>query len=220
MVKIFERGSNEYDRLLPRSLIYRFLARSFSYPGRDYVSALNNDTLLDCFNEWQLLGIDASDEKSRIINWLKVFDQEEVLKELQIDYTRMLINHYPKILVAPYSSVYLDKDAKVWGPSTAKAARLYQAAGLYMRKDFNEVPDHIAAELEFASYLISEQLKQEKDRAMSSDKLHKIEREFIFDHLLKWAPSFFYQIIEKASTPFYQQMASLSSKFLDFEASQ
>ena len=45
------------------------------------------------------------------------------------------------------------------GPSTADVRHRYAEAGLVMPKNFTDLPDHIAVEMEFMHFLCAEELK-------------------------------------------------------------
>jgi len=152
-------------------------------------------------------------------NWLEGWpDQETVLLELEKEYTRLFVNAYPKAAALPYSSVYLDKECLVWGRSTAEVARLYESVGLSINEDFHDLPDHIAAELEFASHLITEQLKGDQDGPPATQHLSSIEKRFLSEHLCRWAPLFFNRVAEQSVVSFYQAMAELAHRFVKWEA--
>jgi TorA maturation chaperone TorD len=151
-------------------------------------------------------------------NWLAKWpSREAALLELEKEYTRLFITAYPKTVAPPYSSVYLDSEQLVWGKSTAEVARLYEAAGLSINEHFHDIPDHIGAELEFASYLIVEQQKTREDASIPIQELASIERRFLTDHLLRWTPAFFSRVAECSRLTFYHVTASLSGQFVEEE---
>ena len=76
------------------------------------------------------------------------YDEEELL----VEYARLLVG--PNELPAPpYGSVYLEEGRKVMGESTARVMEFYKAEGLSMNEQFQNLPDHITAEMEFMYYL-------------------------------------------------------------------
>lgn len=207
---------------IARAVIYRLLSHCFSYPDRELLGLFDRARTEEYLESWRCLVLDASEEMASILGWLENCPSyEAALEELEREYTRLFVNAYPGVVAPPYSSVYLDADQKVWGPSTAEAVRLYEAAGLRIANDFHEVPDHIAAELEFASYLIEE---QQKDRGEDSSRprqgLASLEKGFLANHLLAWATAFFGRVAEGSTAIFYRIMAHLARQFLEREAKQ
>ena len=154
-----------------------------------------------------------------VVNWLDSLPgREAALLELEKEYTRLFVTAYPRVVAPPYSSVYLDEQGQVWGASTAEAARLYEAAGLGMSRDLHDLPDHIAVEMEFASHLIGEQQKRASSNDTAVRDLASIERRFLSQHLLRWAPAFFSRVAELSRTAFYRSLAELAQQFLKWEA--
>jgi TorA maturation chaperone TorD len=170
---------------------------------------------------WHYLGLGATENIVRLATRLGEHpDRDAALHELEREYTRLFVNAYPGVVAPPYSSVYLDKDRLVWGPSTSEVVKLYMAAGLGIAQDFHDIPDHIAAELEFASYLISMQPKRETDRTSATEALARIEIRFLVKHLFKWAPAFFRHVSESSAKTFYGAMAEMGGQFITWDGQQ
>lgn len=177
--------------------------------------------LEEFLQSWRCLGLDATDNVARLTGWLEEYpDRDAALQELEKEYTRLFITAYPRVIAPPYSSVYLDKECLVWGRSTAEVAKLYEAAGLSMNQDFHDIPDHIAAELEFASYLVAEQQKAREDSSVSTAELASIEKKFLESHLFRWAPVFLSRVIEQSRATFYREIAVLAREFVERDAAR
>jgi len=205
-----------------RAIVYRFLARCFSYPDKELLSLFGGARIEEFLQSWHLLGIGEDEDVSVVSRWLEEWcDSEKALPELEKEYTRLFIAAYPdKVVAQPYSSVYLSNERQVWGASTAQVARLYEAAGLGMSENFHDIPDHIAAELEFVSYLILEQQRQNGTEADKIRELASIEKRFLAEHLCKWSPAFFSRVSEYSKIDFYSAIARLAQKFIDYESKQ
>jgi len=211
-------GASAEGRAIARAVVYRFMSCCFAHPDRELLELFDSARLEEFLRSWRYLGFGTSEEIGRITGWQKEFaSHDAALRELQKEYTRLFVNACPRVVAPPYSSVYLGGQRRVWGSSTAEVARLYESAGLSMAKDFHDIPDHIAAELEFASYLIVQQCKR-ADNGTDGADLADIENRFITKHLLRWAPAFLALVIECSRTTFYQVMASLARQFVEQEA--
>jgi TorA maturation chaperone TorD len=201
---------------IARAVIYRFLSRCFSHPEVELIQHFDCARLEEFLQVWRCLGLENSEDIDRAANWLTKWpSQETALLELQKEYTRLFITAYHKVVAPPYGSVYLNSEKLIWGRSTAEVARLYEAAGLGMNENFHDIPDHIAAELEFASYLIAEQLKRDERSLSASEQLPTLEKRFLTEHLHKWAPAFFNRVVECSSAGFYQAAALMGRQFID-----
>ena len=206
---------------IARLLIYGHLARSFSYPDADLVNFFLSEEMDEYAECYRYLGIEPDESIGKIISWLhECSGQETALRELEMEYTRLFITAYPRIPAPPYASIYLEDDRLVWGNSTVEALEIYREAGLKVADDFRDVPDHIAAELEFVSYLISSELKaSEKDNNERLSRMLSIQYRFLADHLLKWSISFLDIVIESTGSTFYRESSALARKFMEAEIS-
>ncbi len=135
-------------------------------------------------------------------------------EELSIEYAQLFVGPY-ELKAPPYSSVYLDGGRRVMGNSTMEVIRLYEEAGLVMDKDFKELPDHIAVELEFMYYLIYKEVealeKSEKDKALA---FGEIRNHFFNRFLSPWIPPFCEKIKETTDNHFYIALADCLSTFV------
>ena len=200
-----------------RAVIYRVLSRCFSYPDKELIELFDIARVEEFFHSWRLLGL--NDETiTQVTSWLAGFDDREAaLSELEKEFIRLFARPYPEVLVQPYGSVYVNSERLIWGRSTAEVARLYEAAGLGMNESFHDIPDHIAAELEFASYLIAEQLKSGEHDSSSAEQLHYIEKKLLTEHLHRWSPVFFNRVIECSRVTFYQATAFIGRQFIGWD---
>ena len=87
--------------------------------------------------------------------------------------------------------------------------------GLDMAKNFKDAPDHITAELEFMYYLVFKEIEAFSDSDIET-VIGFIQKQkcFLESHLLAWVPVFVDNIFENADTPFYQNLAMATQKFL------
>lgn len=101
------------------------------------------------------------------------------------------------------------------GDSTMQVLEMYRQAGLDLSGDFLEVPDHIAAELEFLSFLVSKELEifHRGDREEAFRYL-EMQREFLDQYLRPWVDPFADKIRAAAGHDFYRLLASCLSTFV------
>jgi len=97
----------------------------------------------------------------------------------------------------PYESTYVD--GSMMAVSLLKVKEEYRKAELKRAQDYHEPEDHIAMELGFMSNLCSNN---------SRDSL-RMQRDFLKDHLSKWAPAFCDELCEKSSNDFFRGSGKL-----------
>lgn len=135
-------------------------------------------------------------------------------ESLSVEYARLFVG--PRQVVAPpYGSVYLEEGRRVMGDSSLDALRMYREAGLRLHPDFKELPDHIAAELEFLSYLTATALAAEAaGRDEDATRLRDAREDFLDRHLRQWASPFSARITEGTDHPFYRELADCLAAFV------
>jgi len=143
-------------------------------------------------------------------NLIKKNSQEE----LAVEHARLFMGPF-QLVAPPYGSIYLDDAKTVMGESTARVLAFYRANGLQLADDFHELPDHIAVELEFLSYLAHRQREAEETGNHGEvERLNGVKQEFLATYLLPWLEPFTSAIIEDGESPFYQAVARCTAAFI------
>jgi TorA maturation chaperone TorD len=127
----------------------------------------------------------------------------ETLENLLVDYTRLFLGP-ADILAKPYESVWTAGE----NDSTAALLGLYAQGGFEVDEGFRELPDHIAAELEFLYLLIHQDAPKE------------LRRRFLDEHLGKWVRPFAQAVEAGAQTLFYRELAQLTERVVAAEANR
>jgi len=117
---------------------------------------------------------------------------------LQAEYVRLFINALPETPSPPYGSFYLE--GTLMGASTVKLRGLYTEKGFHT----DEMPDHIAVELEFLGILCMASKHEEVGEGI----------EFLLDHLRSWTPRFFEQVSVHDQTGFYRELSRSAGALL------
>lgn len=139
---------------------------------------------------------------------------------LLLDYTRLFLGPM-EILAKPYGSVWLDREKTLMSDSTMAVLELYREADFEMEEEFKELPDHIAAELEFLYLLIfrENEALRAGDTAML-EQARDLKRRFLDQHLGRWIGPFATAMCGNAQTDFYRQLAGLTESFVKQEAAR
>ena len=98
------------------------------------------------------------------------------------------------------------------GTSTADIANLYRQEGLEVASQ--EMPDHIAAELEFMHYLCGKEAAAAAGGSSTEvQKWRDLQKEF-YRSSLQWIPQFCDAIRTGTENPFYTGLADCLAKFM------
>lgn len=133
---------------------------------------------------------------------------------LELDYARLFVGPFT-LLAPPYGSVYLESERQVMGASTADVQMRYRSAGLDVDTGFKDVPDHVAAELEFMHFLIFKAM----EAAQQGDADHVVacltnQQSFLEIHLGAWIHDFADNVVKNAATSFYRNLARTTEAFI------
>ena len=208
------------EQTVARLVLYRFLAQSFNYPQADLVDVLTAERVWDeLLATDEALDLNAGRCLEEMRDWLHgyVDDGERLLLDLQIEHTHLFITARPHVPAPPYESAYRD-GGLLMGESVSQVLEAYRRAGLAMHRDYDALPDHVAAELEFVSYLVQKEaevldLSDQAGVATWQDS----QRRFLEAHLLRWGPALLDRIVTAARLPFYHLLATLAGAFFSTE---
>ena len=135
-------------------------------------------------------------------------------EDLSVEYARLFVGPF-ELLAPPYGSVYLDDGGRVMGDSTMKVIEAYQKEGLSKNDDFKDLPDHIAVEMEFMSYLIfKEREALEKSDSDAAKEYADKREDFLNNSIRPWVPQFCSRIKQGTENGFYQSLAECLSVFV------
>lgn len=135
------------------------------------------------------------------------------LEALAVEHARLFLGPF-QLVAPPYGSYYLEDKKTVMGDSTAAAEAFYRSCGLHLAHDFPELPDHIAVELEFLSYLaFTQRQAEESGNSDESRRLALLQLEFLDRFLMPWLAPFTAAVINDGEAPFYQSIARCTAAF-------
>ena len=135
-------------------------------------------------------------------------------EDLAVEYTRLFVGPYG-VVAPPYGSVYLHEGRRVMGDSTLAVLDIYRRAGLSLDPDFKELPDHIAAELEFVYYLTNKAAgAAAAGQSGIADEALQTREMFLGRFLNRWVPGFCARLREGTEHPFYRGLAECLAAFI------
>lgn len=132
--------------------------------------------------------------------------EEPSVRALQAEYTRLFVGpgDHP---CPPYESVYRNREpdqelGQVLGASTAAVRKWYLEYGVSVDESWHDLPDHVAAELEFAGHLAAGGEDDALDR-------------FCAEHLQVWLPEFLERVESHADEAYYTVLAGATADLID-----
>ena len=171
---------------------------------------------------YELLALGLSPPSAELAG--AVSDPETTIK-LPTPDPESLIPEYHRLFVGPgslpappYESVYRE-GGTVMGQTTLDVQRQYEEAGYTLDPSFNELPDHVTAELAFLALLTEEEAKAwEAGDACAALSWLEREKAFLNDHLTRWLPDFCGRLLASTDAPFYRRLAVALQEFVTLDA--
>ena len=198
-----------------RQALYRLLCSVFLYPDEEMLVDLQSGVreLLNSSDYWDDYGF--AENLQQLISTIIGLDMNERVP-LVNEYNRLFL---VKPKVPPYETTYLKLPGQSNGMIEADLMGVYGLAGLAVSPEMNELPDHIAVQLEFMSFLCEKELIaiQNNDQKEVADRQREQKR-FMRDHLVLWFPKFAKKAREEAGRDsFYRQVVETTFAFLHNE---
>lgn len=202
---------DDIKRAAARADLCRFLAACYYEPGPE----LGEERVFDAMVE-AATGIDpALAAHARRLGAAFATEGHEALL---VDYSRLFLGPI-QALAKPYGSVWLETDAGLMQESTTAVLKLYEKGGFEIAEDFRELPDHIAAELEFLYLLLFREARASRDAdAKAGRRIAVLRTRFLDQHLGAWVGPFTDAVTAGATSEFYRVLAALTAGFVRMEA--
>ncbi len=201
---------DEQARRGGREDLCRFLAACYYQPGTEFAEEKLFDSMLGAASR-------IEPEFAARARRLGEAFAENGLADLLLDYTRLFLGPN-QILAKPYGSVWMGTGKALMQDSTMAVLELYGEAGFELAEDFRELPDHIAAELEFLYLLIYREHQAQRDGdAQALRAASALRKRFLEEHLGCWVAPFAAAVNAGAQTAFYRELAELTALFVRSE---
>ena len=191
----------------------RGLARGFTYPDAGWVATLLNGQWPEALAAvLEPLGLSAEGVRQAIETLPE--EPEMALQALQVEYTYLFINAVPHVPAPPYASAYTGQGL-LMGESAEAALAAYRLAGLALAADYRDLPDHVAAELEFLAWLGEQALAAQESGDEEQARLRQAQQQaFLSQQVRPWLPTFCHRVEQAARLPFYRELARLAEPLL------
>jgi len=205
-------SDSDVKRIAARADLCRLLAACYYQPGPEFTEERVFDSMRTAAAE---LGADMAS----LAQAMGEAFAARPLEELLIDYTRLFLSPTGAV-AAPYESAWLaGRDPMLAEEITQSVLASYRSGGYEVDADFKDLPDHIAAELEFLYTLI---FREARAAASGDDerrlKAIRLQRRFIEQHLGRWIGPFAAALRDGGETALYRALADLTERFVRSEA--
>ncbi len=200
----------DHDKASAREDLCRFVAACYYEPGPEFEEEQLFDSMLAAA---QTLDPGLA-QQVRLLGAAFVAEDRQ---ELLVDYTRLFLGP-TQALAQPYESVWMTGERALMQDSTMALLELYEQGGFEIADDFRDLPDHIAAELEFLYLLIFRE--NEARRSGNFDALAAtgaLRKRFLAEHLGRWVAPFAAATRQGAQSEFYRQLAALTERLVGRE---
>jgi TorA maturation chaperone TorD len=116
-----------------------------------------------------------------------------------------------KVLAPVWESIYFSEQRLVFQEQTLQVRQWYSRFGLQAERINREPDDHIGLELSFVSHLARRALQAvDQNDEHGYEDLLQAQRDFLNEHLLRWAPVWAKLVKQNAETDFYCGLAHLT----------
>jgi TorA maturation chaperone TorD len=140
------------------------------------------------------------------------------LHRMQQEYSEVFVAKPGGIPCHPSESIYLEQQGHTAGWIMARLEQEYATAGLGLSPDLHLTPDHAAVELEFMSFLCSQEAEAwDKDKL--KDGVQTLERQaaFLDRHLARWIPKWARQVALARGRGIYSVLAETAQAFISHD---
>ena len=192
-----------------REVVYCFLAQLFLYPEPARLQRLRAAAVELSRDDWWG-GMPFALTFKRLFTMLSA-DDDVAAEDIVNEYNRLFL---VKPEAPPHETFYLDSSGQFRGWMAAELTGIYAENGLAISPALNEMPDHLAVELEFMSHLCATAHSGNSDMI---DAAIESQGTFLRQHLAKWFPKFAKQVKEAEPQRYYGAVVEATFVFLRSE---
>ncbi len=132
--------------------------------------------------------------------------REDKMLSLKREYTRLFISSFPTLPCPPYESIYVSPERIAMSDEVEEVLDIMKRWGLKLSDDFRDLPEHVAVELELASFLLRK-IAESTDREVL--EIARKDYAVLEEHLKRWIPKFRDCVVRESREEFYKRAADL-----------
>lgn len=200
----------DFDSLAARADLSRLLAACYYQPGPEFAEEGLFNSMLGAAAR---LDAGLAAQARQLGDAFGAADPQDLL----VDYTRLFLGPIDAP-ARPYGSVWLEARQGLMQESTLTVLDLYADGGFEMDESFRDLPDHVAAELEFMYLLLFRQAEALRNGdSPAQQRFAGLQRRLLDEHLGRWTAPFAAATAAAAQTAFYRELAGLTEAFIGAE---
>lgn len=183
----------------------------YTYPDRDLLAIVSEEDFFAeaPFAEAQPAVLEGLTLLQKWSREQQVAAPDEALDHLRADYTRLFIGP-GKVLAPLWESVHSGEERLTFQQETLDVRQWYQRFGLEAVNQYHEPDDHIGLEFAFLAHLAGRALAAlEQDDQQAFVFLLQAQRQFLAEHLLRWAFAWCALVEKHGQTDLYRGLAQL-----------
>jgi TorA maturation chaperone TorD len=140
------------------------------------------------------------------------------IETLLVDYTRLFLGPMEP-LAKPYGASWLETAVDAEENPHLAVLDIYHAGGFDIDEGFQELPDHIAVELEFLYVLIfNSNMARLSEATESQADVEQIKQQFLGENLSAWIDPFASAVKAHAQADFYGILVDCTRCFVQLES--
>jgi len=206
---------------LTRETVYAFLSRGFKAEvDCTYLTTMEEiQPILEVLSDSQkgedmIKGYKLLRKFTAHVNSLKDGERQDFMTDLAAEYASLFlgVGQNPVHLM---ESVYLGKDHLLYEKPYHEILAAYRSLGFEKEKGFPEPEDHVAVEFEFMANMCRWTIRSlECSDVRNAITYLNLQKEFLNDHILAWAPEMSKRLRETATSDLYKALAHLTKGFV------
>jgi TorA maturation chaperone TorD len=141
---------------------------------------------------------------------------EEILKNISKDWTRLFRGVVRDRILPPYESLY--RAGRLQKKPAQEINRLFSKMGIQVPEEWRQPSDYIGVELDFMRFLCDKEwrFRNHEEQSALREAVQE-EKSFLEDHIALWVPVFCERMLEEAREEVYRGLAHLTLGLVGFD---
>jgi TorA maturation chaperone TorD len=141
---------------------------------------------------------------------------EETLKNISKDWTRLFRGVVRDGVLPPYESLY--RPERLQRKPAQEINRLFSEMGVQVPEEWHQPSDYIGVELDFMRFLCEKEMRLRDDGEPNTlREAVEAENSFLEEHLALWVPIFCKKMFQQAHEDYYRGVARLTAGLVAYD---